>query len=208
KTENIYFSLPLFEGDGSGTRAESLPALTISADGYGTDRVAILPATEVEEETRSVGSLDYRFGADGVKFAALSDTLPQIAVSGTNGVGLSLLSHAPQDEEIPLTVEVKGEAAYTFSLPDKDAFASFANVYLKDHATGAVTSLMTGDYTTAISPDDSPARFSLCLGENPEWSKVRAADGTYHVNGYRVKKMQGKGVYIKVRDGQVKKILK
>lgn len=208
KTENIYFSLPLFEGDGSGTRAESLPALTISADGYGTDRVAILPATEVEEETRSVGSLDYRFGADGVKFAALSDTLPQIAVSGTNGVGLSLLSHAPQDEEIPLTVEVKGEAAYTFSLPDKDAFASFANVYLKDHATGAVTSLMTGDYTTAISPDDSPARFSLCLGENPEWSKVRAADGTYHVNGYRMKKMQGKGVYIEVRDGQVKKILK
>ena len=208
KTENIYFSLPLFEGDGSGTRAESLPALTISADGYGTDRVAILPATEVEEETRSVGSLDYRFGADGVKFAALSDTLPQIAVSGTNGVGLSLLSHAPQDEEIPLTVEVKGEAAYTFSLPDKDAFASFANVYLKDHATGAVTSLITGDYTTAISPDDSPARFSLCLGENPEWSKVRAADGTYHVNGYRMKKMQGKGVYIEVRDGQMKKILK
>lgn len=143
-----------------------------------------------------------------MKFAALSDTLPQIAVCGTGGVGLSLLSHAPQDVEIPLTVEVKGEAAYTFSLPDKDAFADFANIWLKDHATGTVTALTTGDYTTAISPSDSPARFSLCLGENPEWNKVRAADGLYHVNGMRMKKVQGKGVYIEVNGGKVKKILK
>lgn len=207
KTENLRFSVVKFP-EPSGIREEHVPALAISADGYGTDRVAILPATEAEEETHSVGSLDYCFGADGVKFAALSDTLPQIAVSGTNGVGLSLLSHAPADVEIPLTVEVKGETAYTFSLTNKDAFAACDNVYIKDHATGAVTSLLTGDYTTSISPSDSPARFSLCLGENPEWSQVRAADGTYHVNGYRVKKADHKGVYIKVQNGKAKKILK
>lgn len=207
KTENLRFSVVKFP-EPSGIREEHVPALAISADGYGTDRVAILPATEAEEETHSVGSLDYCFGADGVKFAALSDTLPQIAVSGTNGVGLSLLSHATADVEIPLTVEVKGETAYTFSLTNKDAFAACDNVYIKDHATGAVTSLLTGDYTTPISPSDSPARFSLCLGENPEWSQVRAADGTYHVNGYRVKKADHKGVYIKVQNGKAKKILK
>lgn len=211
--ENISFAVPVLPASASEARAQCLPAVELSAPGYGRDRVILFPSAgdEDQEATRADGSaagpgLDYRFGTDAVKFAALSDTLPQVAVSGTDGVGLALLSHAPLGEEIPLSVQVKGETAYTFSLPDRDAYAAYADVWLRDHATGEVTNLALDDYTTGISPSDDPARFSLYLGSLPAELHGRHGSALYKVSGIRVKRPHGRGVYIQTGD-RVRKII-
>lgn len=211
KTENLRFSKLYYADNASGTVAYRMPALAMSAEGYGTDEVIILPyGEETVSETgsgRAANGLDYRFGVDGVKFASLNDTLPQISVCGTDGVGLSLLSHAPVGTEIPLTVSVKGESAYTFSLTDKTVYAAYANVCIKDKVSGTVANLLSGDYTTSVSPSDSPSRFSLVIGGSMEADQRRRKTGMYNTGGIRVSKPYGTGVYIEVGD-KVRKVLK
>lgn len=210
KTENLRFSKLYYADNASGTVAYRMPALAMSAEGYGTDEVIILPyGDESADETgsgRAANGLDYRFGVDGVKFASLNDTLPQISVCGTDGVGLSLLSHAPVGTEIPLTVAVKGESAYTFSLTDKTVYAAYANVCIKDKASGTVANLLSGDYTTSVSPSDSPSRFSLVIGGSMEADQRRRKTGMYNTGGVRVSKPYDTGVYIEVGD-KVRKVL-
>lgn len=220
KTETLHFSKPCYDSSLSEEMPSRMPSLAISGEGYGKDEVIICPdgyldaayegnsrMADSESHDISVGSLDYCFGADGVKFAALNDTLPQIYVSGTDGVGLSLLSHAPMGVEIPLIVEVKGKASYTFSLSDRGTFSAYSDVYIRDNETGTVTSLISGDYTVEISPADSPSRFSLFLGEDTDGIRNQKCNMLYNVNGMRVKRPYSNGVYIEVGD-KARKVLR
>lgn len=220
KTETLHFSKPCYDSSLSEEMPSRMPSLAISGEGYGKDEVIICPdgyldaayegnsrMADSESHDISVGSLDYCFGADGVKFAALNDTLPQIYVSGTDGVGLSLLSHAPMGVEIPLIVEVKGKASYTFSLSDRGTFSAYSDVYIRDNETGTVTSLISGDYTVEISPADSPSRFSLFLGEDTDGIRNQKCNILYNVNGMRVKRPYSNGVYIEVGD-KARKVLR
>ena len=185
--ENLRFAVPAF----TETAAPVLrrPVLNVYGAGYGQDEVVIMPSPDE-------GGLDYVYGNDAVKMSALNDTLPQISVEGASGVGLSLLSHAPVGQSIPLSVSVKGEGDYTFSLPFKDDFLAYGSVLLKDSSSGAEVDLMSTDYTASITQADSPARFSLIIGGSPSDGHPSFKRGVYTVGGVHLDRPNGQGIFI------------
>ena len=185
--ENLRFAVPAF----TETAAPALqrPVLNVYGAGYGQDEVVIMPSPDE-------GGLDYVYGNDAVKMSALNDTLPQISVEGASGVGLSLLSHAPVGQSIPLSVSVKGEGDYTFSLPFKDDFLAYGSVLLKDSSSGAEVDLMSTDYTASITQADSPARFSLIIGGSPSDGHPSFKRGVYTVGGVHLDRPNGQGIFI------------
>lgn len=185
--ENLRFAVPAFTE--TAIPALRRPVLNVYGAGYGQDEVAIMPSPDE-------GGLDYVYGNDAVKMSALNDTLPQISVEGASGVGLSLLSHAPVGQSIPLSVSVKGEGDYTFSLPFKDDFLAYGSVLLKDSASGAEVDLMSTDYTASITQADSPARFSLIIGGSPSDGHPSFKRGVYTVGGVHLDRPNGQGIFI------------
>lgn len=185
--ENLRFAVPAF----TETAAPALqrPVLNVYGAGYGQDEVVIMPSPDE-------GGLDYVYGNDAVKMSALNDTLPQISVEGASGVGLSLLSHAPVGQSIPLSVSVKGDGDYTFSLPFKDDFLAYGSVLLKDSSSGAEVDLMSTDYTASITQADSPARFSLIIGGSPSDGHPSFKRGVYTVGGVHLDRPNGQGIFI------------
>ena len=185
--ENLHFCLPSF----SGTRSLAVhrPVLKIYGAGYGQDEVIIMPAEDAVTD-------EYIFGSDAVKIAALNDTLPQLSVKCADGATLSLLSHAPVRQLIPLSLDVKGDGDYTFSLPEKDAFLDYGSVHILDSANGVTTNLMSSDYTTNISASDSPSRFSLIIGGSASDIRDNTPQGVYTVSGLRLNRPNGRGIYI------------
>lgn len=185
--ENLRFAVPAF----TETAAPALrrPVLNVYGAGYGQDEVAIMPSPDE-------GGLDYVYGNDAVKMSALNDTLPQISVEGASGVGLSLLSHAPVGQSIPLSVSVKGDGDYTFSLPFKDDFLAYGSVLLKDSSSGAEVDLMSTDYTASITQADPPARFSLIIGGSPSNGHPSFKRGVYTVGGVHLDRPNGQGIFI------------
>lgn len=185
--ENLRFAVPAF----TETAAPALqrPVLNVYGACYGQDEVVIMPSPDE-------GGLDYVYGNDAVKMSALNDTLPQISVEGASGVGLSLLSHAPVGQSIPLSVSVKGEGDYTFSLPFKDDFLAYGSVLLKDSSSGAEVDLMSTDYTASITQADSPARFSLIIGGSPSDGHPFFKRGVYTVGGVHLDRPNGQGIFI------------
>ncbi len=185
--ENLYFCVPSFSGTSS--LAVHRPVLKIYGAGYGQDEVIIMPAEDAVTD-------EYIFGSDAVKIAALNDTLPQLSVKCADGATLSLLSHAPVRQLIPLSLYVKGDGDYTFSLPEKDAFLDYGSVHILDSANGVTTNLMSSDYTTNISASDSPSRFSLIIGGSASDIRDNTPQGVYTVSGLRLNRPNGRGIYI------------
>lgn len=185
--ENLHFCLPSFSGTSS--LAVHRPVLKIYGAGYGQDEVIIMPAEDAVTD-------EYIFGSDAVKIAALNDTLPQLSVKCADGATLSLLSHAPVRQLIPLSLDVKGDGDYTFSLPEKDAFLDYGSVHILDSANGVTTNLMSSDYTTNISASDSPSRFSLIIGGSASDIRDNTPQGVYTVSGLRLNRPNGRGIYI------------
>ena len=168
KIENVVFKQPVYTAP-SGAKMHQMVA--VSDEAGGTDCVEVRPSEEVS------AAMTYQYGVDGLKMMALNDTLPQVYVSGTSGVRMSLVNAAPTERDIPLGIKAKRSGTYTVSLPERDAYAEYSAVWLTDKQTGTVTNLLTSDYTTAIAtPGDYADRLTLRIGG----IAPSAADGSHN----------------------------
>ena len=128
-------------------------------------------------------------GADGLKWQAFNDSLPEIYLLTNSGLPLQLAGNAPTG--VPMTVGFRAAKAgtLTVSIPDTEAFNG-EQVWLKDEETGNVTDLTEGTYSFATNAGYNDKRLTLQIGgvrpdgsadnntdDEPSWT-VRGNNGS------------------------------
>ena len=103
---------------------------------------------------------------------------------------ISLLGAAPTEVDIPLGVRIPESSSFTFSLPEKEAFADYGYVWLIDYAKNRYTNLLEEEYDVEIENGVHNKRFAVRIGGFPKTDKngkrqyiVFASDGTLYVRG-------------------------
>jgi len=145
---------------------------------------------------------------------------------------ISLLAAAPVEVDIPLGVIIPqndpyGEAdrtnemskemvndqmvnekmsKYSFSLPEKSAFAAYKSVWLIDYLHHSQTNLLEQDYQTTIEPGENNARFAIRFGMFPKMQTITkrsytvyAYGGTLYIKGLA----QGDKITVYTPSGQI-----
>ena len=201
-TEKLQFKLPVYvQAQTIDTRA----LLNITSE-EGSDAVQLNPDSEVTELT------DFQLNYDGVKLLSMNNRLPQIYALGNRGSHLSLMGSAPVEKEISLGFyAAKSDASYTFSLPNREAFASYGGVWLKDNLTGITCNLLEEDYTlTTTRTGNHSDRLTVQIGgtaptpslegwRNDNAHVVHVADGTLRLNHLQT----GKSIRVYTTDGRL-----
>ena len=201
-TEQLQFKLPVYvQAQTIDTRA----LLNITSE-EGSDAVQLNPDSEVTELT------DFQLNYDGVKLLSMNNRLPQIYALDNRGSHLSLMGSAPVEKEISLGFyAAKSDASYTFSLPNREAFASYGGVWLKDNLTGITCNLLEEDYTlTTTRTGNHSDRLTVQIGgtaptpslegwRNDNAHVVHVADGTLRLNHLQT----GKSIRVYTTDGRL-----
>ena len=201
-TEQLQFKLPVYvQAQTIDTRA----LLNITSE-EGSDAVQLNPDSEVTELT------DFQLNYDGVKLLSMNNRLPQIYALGNRGSHLSLMGSAPVEKEISLGFyAAKSDASYTLSLPNREAFASYGGVWLKDNLTGITCNLLEEDYTlTTTRTGNHSDRLTVQIGgtsptpslegwRNDNAHVVHVADGTLRLNHLQT----GKSIRVYTTDGRL-----
>lgn len=201
-TEQLQFKLPVYvQAQAIDTRA----LLNITSE-EGSDAVQLNPDSEVTELT------DFQLNYDGVKLLSMNNRLPQIYALDNRGSHLSLMGSAPVEKEISLGFyAAKSDASYTFSLPNREAFASYGGVWLKDNLTGITCNLLEEDYTlTTTRTGNHSDRLTVQIGgtaptpslegwRNDNAHVVHVADGTLRLNHLQT----GKSIRVYTTDGRL-----
>lgn len=201
-TEQLQFKLPVYDqAQAIDTRA----LLNITSE-EGSDAVQLNPDSEVTELT------DFQLNYDGVKLLSMNNRLPQIYALDNRGSHLSLMGSAPVEKEISLGFyAAKSDASYTFSLPNREAFASYGGVWLKDNLTGITCNLLEEDYTlTTTRTGNHSDRLTVQIGgtaptpslegwRNDNAHVVHVADGTLRLNHLQT----GKSIRVYTTDGRL-----
>lgn len=201
-TEKLQFKLPVYvQAQAIDTRA----LLNITSE-EGSDAVQLNPDSEVTELT------DFQLNYDGVKLLSMNNRLPQIYALGNRGSHLSLMGSAPVEKKISLGFyAAKSDASYTFSLPNREAFASYGGVWLKDNLTGITCNLLEEDYTlTTTRTGNHSDRLTVQIGgtaptpslegwRNDNAHVVHVADGTLRLNHLQT----GKSIRVYTTDGRL-----
>ncbi|MBQ8191261.1 MAG: hypothetical protein IJZ45_05805 [Bacteroidaceae bacterium] len=154
--EQLRFKLPVFPtANVDDTRA----LLNVTSED-GTDEVQLTPDYEAKEMT------DYQLNYDGVKMMAMNKALTQIYALDAQGGRLSLVGSTPVEQEINLGLyTAKSDISCTFTLPNREAFADYGSVWLKDNSKGLVIDLMTENYTfTAKNAGTDEGRLTIQIG--------------------------------------------
>ncbi|WP_028910659.1 hypothetical protein [Prevotella sp. AGR2160] len=159
------------------------PYVTIESDDGLSD------AIEVNADADNPKTLTYTMGADGLKWQAFNDSLPEIYLLTNSGLPLQLAGNAPTG--VPMTVGFRAAKAgtLTVSIPDTEAFNG-EQVWLKDEETGNVTDLTEGTYSFATNAGYNDKRLTLQIGgvrpdgsadnntdDEPSWT-VRGNNGS------------------------------
>lgn len=200
--ELLKFQLPVFPT----TKASDTRALLCVAGAAGSDAVQLTPDDDAEELS------DYQLNYDGVKMMAMNKDLPQVYALNASGSHLALVGSAPVEQEIGLGLyTAKADEQYTFSLPNRESFAVYGSVWLKDNHAGIVTDLMTEDYTCMakmVGRDED--RLTIQIGGpapviSPDGSQIDGSHVVYIRDGvlYISRLIKGQTIQIYTVDGRL-----
>lgn len=152
--------------------------LTVSIESqWGADKVELdgkwaeaadLSDLSENPEADATDEFAFRFGLDGLKWLAMNDSLPQLAVVDEGGTWLADAGAVPEGRELPLAVVARFPGEYTFALSGTAATDNF-HAILRDRLTGAATDIALDSYTAAIAaPGTIADRFTLTIGAAKE----------------------------------------
>lgn len=138
----------------------------------------------------------YTYGKDAVKWMSGNNQPQLYMLDNTRSSRISLLGSAPTEVDIPLGVYIPATVtdtdtkSFTFDLPEKEAFADYAYVWLIDYRKNKFINLLEEDYTADIEPGENNKRFAIRIGGFPKTDKngsrqyvVYTYEGSLHVRG-------------------------
>jgi len=182
--ESVLFHIPLFGRNDKPAR----PMIRLAArNNPHADVLTAIPDSTADKY------VDYTYGRDGVKWM-LKEGAPQLYLLDAKRMArISLLGAAPTEVDIPVGVYVPQAdepTPFTFSLPEKEAFAGYSSVWLIDYQLNRYTNLMEQDYEVTLESGENNRRFAVRIGGFPMTDKngkrsylVFAHDGILHVRG-------------------------
>ena len=204
-TETVVFHLPYYD------RSKRVPRQIISVFSP-TPKVTPAPAKSAVSSQPSVVSrqqsafvtlfpdstvdktVRYAYGRDGVNWRT-DGRSPQLYILDARRTSeISLLGAAPTEVDIPLGLSIpqngQTENEYTFALPQKEAFADYAYVWLIDYEKNKYTNLLEEPYTASVEQGENTRRFAVRIGGFPKTDKngsrqyvVYTFEGTLYVRG-------------------------
>ena len=125
------------------------------------DMLTVIPDPDADK------NIKYSYGRDGIKWFT-NDSVAQVYMLDSKRLSrISLLGAAPVETDIPLGVKIPCDYTYTFSLPEKSAFAAFGYVWLIDNRENRTINLLEQDYETEIAAGENNTRFLLRIGGYP-----------------------------------------
>jgi len=173
-SEQITFHLPYYARNEKASRpilrmTSSVPAMSPAprragnAMAYGSsDYLVAMP------DSTALKNVQYTYGRDAIKWSTNKRTAQLYMLDNKRQTRISLLGNAPTDVDIPLGVKVSAEDQYTFDLPEKEAFADYAYVWLIDYKHNRYTNLKEQDYSVSLEPGENNTRFALRIGKYPK----------------------------------------
>ena len=197
--EAVYFHLPYYDMNEPITR----PVIHMMSSRHQSDILTIIPDSTVSK------NVQYSYGRDGMKWQA-NTRIPQVYLLDSKRLSrISLLGAAPTEVDIPLGVYVPNDLSaisnqqsaisnqqsaistdFTFSLPEKEAFAEYPYVWFIDYHLNRYTNLLEGDYTVSLESGEHNSRFAVRIGGFPKVDQegqrsyyVFVMDGTLYVRG-------------------------
>ena len=150
--------------------------------------VTLIPDSMADKTVR------YSYGRDGVNWRT-DGRSPQLYILDARRTSeISLLGAAPTEVDIPLGLSIpqngQTENEYTFALPQKEAFADYAYVWLIDYEKNKYTNLLEEPYTASVEQGENTRRFAVRIGGFPKTDKngsrqyvVYTFEGTLYVRG-------------------------
>jgi len=167
--------------------AGSQRSMAKSRQSIHSDFLTVIPNDEADKQIR------YTYGKDGMKWLTNEDNAQVYLLDSKRQSRISLLDDAPTETDIPLGVQLPEnyqQAAVRFRLPEKEAFARYAYVWLIDYAQNRMVNLLDEDYEAELESGQHNQRFALRIGGFPMTDEngrrrylVFAHDGTLYVRG-------------------------
>ena len=201
-TETVVFHLPYYAFNERAdrpilrmvsSRPRHMPAANreIGSSAYSTsDYLIAMPDSTANKTVR------YTYGKDAVKWISGNNQPQLYMLDNTRSSRISLLGSAPTEVDIPLGVSIPATVtdtdtkSFTFSLPEKEAFADYAYVWLIDYQKNKFINLLDEDYMVDIEPGENNKRFALRIGGFPKTDEkgkrqylVYTYEGSLHVRG-------------------------
>ncbi len=201
-TETVVFHLPYYAFNERAdrpilrmvsSRPRHMPAANreIGSSAYSTsDYLIAMPDSTANKTVR------YTYGKDAVKWISGNNQPQLYMLDNTRSSRISLLGSAPTEVDIPLGVSIPATVtdtdtkSFTFDLPEKEAFADYAYVWLIDYRKNKYTNLLDETYTAEIEPGETNDRFAFRIGGFPKTDKdgarqyvVYSYEGSLFVRG-------------------------
>ena len=128
--------------------------------GYATsaDMLTFIPDSAADKH------ITYSYGRDGIKWITNNDVTQVYMLDSKRLSRISLLGSAPIEVDIPVGVRIPNAGVYTFSLPEKQAFADYRYVWLVDNEQNRTVNLLEQDYDAEIANGENNTRFVLRIG--------------------------------------------
>ena len=184
----------------SGEAAGMAAKRSNAQDDILSDIMTIIPDSTASK------TIQYSYGRDGMKWLSNED-LAQIYMLDSKYLSrISLLGAAPTEVDIPVGVSVPYADEYTFSLPEKEAFADYDYVWLIDYDRNRYINLMANDYELQLPSGENTRRFAVRIGKFPKTDSsgkrtyvVFAYDGMLYVRGL----IEGDKIHVYAPSGQL-----
>ena len=112
-------------------------------------------------------TVGYSYGRDGIKWTS-NDGSAQVYMLDAKRIShISLLGSAPTEVDIPIGVYAPEGELFTFSLPEKEAFAGYEYIWLIDYEQKRYINLLDEDYEVSLEPGENNHRFAVRIGPFP-----------------------------------------
>ena len=173
ESEAVKFKVPYYGQETAAPVKELLTVCLSDEDGQG-DLVAVEAPESADAAASgplSAPAMPYQINSDGIKWMALSPTVPQLWLENAGGTPFSLAAHAPREVPIPVGIRAEGDSELTFSLRSNQGADDFQAVWLIDQEAQRVVNLKEDSYRfRALGSQVAPGatRFFLQLdGQRP-----------------------------------------
>lgn len=199
-TETVVFHLPYYALNERAdrpilrmvsSRPRHMPAANreIGSSAYSTSDYLIAMPDSMANKT-----VHYTYGKDAVKWMSGNNQPQLYMLDNTRSSRISLLGAAPTEVDIPLGVSIPQNDQmvneFVFDLPEKEAFADYAYVWLIDYRKNKYTNLLDETYTVELAPGETNDRFAFRIGGFPKTDKdgarqyvVYSYEGSLFVRG-------------------------
>jgi hypothetical protein len=194
--EKVIFHLPYYDYNEPISR----PIIHMMSAHRQSDILTVMPDSTASK------NVQYNYGRDGIKWQANNQSPQLYLLDGKRLSRISLLGSAPTEVDIPLGVYVPKATDFTFSLPEKEAFADYRYIWLIDYALNRYTNLQDEDYTASLEAGENNTRFALRIGGFPRVDTnsnrhyyVFVTDQTLYVRGL----VEGDKITVYTQSGQL-----